>query len=72
MQTNDLIKIQIELPEEVAFQLAQFIKRQGYTDCFQVTEYHLKEDLREQRAYAMLAGLDAIKSALAREGVSPR
>lgn len=72
MENHELIKIQFELPEEIALQLAQFIKRQGYSDCFQVTEYHLNKDLREQRAYAMLAGLDAIKSALAREGVCPR
>ena len=72
MKNQDAIQITVELPEEVAYQLAQFIKRQGYSDCFQVTEHHLSEEIREQRAYSMLGGLDAIKTALAREGIAPR
>lgn len=56
----------------VALQLAQLCKRIGFEACFELTEAHLPKDERNDRTYKMLAGLDAVASALAKQGVAPR
>jgi len=61
----------IESPD-VAYQLAQFCKRVGFDTFFQLTEAHLTYDDRKERAYQMIAGIEAVGRALADKGFSPR
>lgn len=66
------ITITAELSEDQAWQLAQFCKRSTFGQFYELTEAHLNEDERKQRAYQMIAGIEAIQCALADQGYSPR
>lgn len=57
---------------DVAWQLAQFCKRVGYEAAYELTEAHLSPDERRERAYQMLAGIDAVSRGLAEAGIAPR
>lgn len=58
--------------DAVALQLAQFCKRSTYSDFYDHTEGHLPVDERKERAYQMIAGIDAVQSGLREAGYSPR
>lgn len=60
-----MIAISVQLDDEVAFQLAQFVKRVTFSD--------VRERARtDDEAYQMMDGLNAIRRALAEQGVAPR
>ncbi|MFO0114858.1 MAG: hypothetical protein ACK53F_07710 [Betaproteobacteria bacterium] len=61
----------IEDPD-VAYQLAQFCKRVGFDTFLQYTAAHLTYDDRKERAYQMIAGIEAVGRALAEKGFEPR
>ena len=44
------------MPAEVAWELAQFIKRSTFTTYLDLTEAHLPHDERKRRAALMIAG----------------
>ncbi len=66
------ITITASLRPEVARQLAQFCKRSTFDQFYQLTEAHLSREERTERAYQMIAGIDAVARALADVGLSPR
>lgn len=62
------IKITVELDDQTAWQLAQFVKRISFPTVLR----HTDNGDDEQEAYAMLAGLEKIRGALAAVGYAPR
>lgn len=66
------VRFCVELDEEVAWELAQFIKRSCFGTYHELTEAHLSEEERNRRAYLMIAGVNEIQKALSEAGVSPR
>jgi hypothetical protein len=65
MNTMDHITVQIDLPQDQAWALAQLLKRIGYSDC-----RALAED--DQQAYQMIQAAEQVRRALADAGVAPR
>ncbi|MBP8224926.1 MAG: hypothetical protein KAX59_02135 [Acidovorax sp.] len=61
----DHITVQIDLPQDLAWALAQLLKRIGYSDC-----RALAED--DQQAYQMIQAAEQVRRALADAGVAPR
>ena len=57
--------INVQLTEEAAEALAQFVKRAGYSDCRNNAK-------SEEEAYLMLDGLIALRNNLAEAGFAPR
>ena len=72
MDNEKTITIKADLSEEVAMQLAQFCKRSTFDMFFDLTEAHLDYEERKRRAYQMIAGIEAVQSALDDAGFSPR
>jgi hypothetical protein len=66
------VEISVSLHPAVAHQLAQFAKRSTFNTFYEFTEAHLSDDERKQRAYQMIAGIDAVGAALAAAGYAPR
>lgn len=67
------ISLNVEIAnDEVAIQLAQFCKRSTFSMFFEITEAHLPEVERKERAYQMIAGIEAVQRALSEAGISPR
>jgi hypothetical protein len=62
------VKITLELPDETAWQLAQFVKRVSFTTVLR----HTDNGDTEPEAHAMIAGLTAVQQALSRAGYAPR
>jgi len=72
-QLDEPVCIQVTFGNpNVALQLAQLCKRISFATCFEMTEAHLTKEERNERTYQMLAGMDAVASALAEKGVAPR
>lgn len=69
---DETITLQVEIPKDSAYQLAQFCKRLAHSHCYDLTEAHLSHDERKARAYQMLAGIEALREALAKAGYAPR
>jgi len=61
----DHINVQIDLPQDLAWALAQLLKRIGYSDC-----RSLAED--DEQAYQMLQATEQVRRALAQAGIAPR
>lgn len=59
------VTITVDLPEEIAWPLAQFVKRVTFTDVRQRAR-------TDDETYIMMDGLNAIRRALAEQGVAPR
>jgi hypothetical protein len=59
------ITLQVELPDELAWALAQFVKRLGFNDCRQLA-------VSDEEAWQMIHATEAVRAALAREGYAPR
>lgn len=65
MNTMDRITIHIDLPQDLAWALAQLLKRIGYSDC-----RALAED--DEQAYQMIQATEQVRRALAEAGIAPR
>ena len=61
----DTITIQLELTDDQALALAQFIKRVGY-------RAYRECAVDENEAYTMVYAADQLRQALARQGYAPR
>lgn len=59
------MNISVELPDGLAWALAQFLKRVGYND-------YLSLAVDEQEAYDMVDAGEKVRAALADKGVAPR
>ncbi len=59
------IILQVELSDELAWALAQFVKRLGYSDCRPLA-------VSDAEAWQMLQATEAVRSALASQGYAPR
>ena len=59
------ITLQVELPDELAWALAQFVKRLGYSDCRQLA-------VSDDEARQMIQAAEAVRAALASQGYAPR
>lgn len=59
------ITLQVELPDELAWALAQFLKRLTFSDCRQLA-------VSKEEAYQMIHATEALRAALARVGYAPR
>jgi hypothetical protein len=66
------VTVTLSITPDVAYQLAQFCKRSQFSQFYELTEAHLSIDERQQRAYQMIAGVEAVQAALAKEGFEPR
>lgn len=62
----------IELTDAEAWELAQFIKRVRFDQCFELTESWRSRPEREEQAYRMLYALDQVAGALKIVGYAPR
>lgn len=70
--SQQTIILQVEISEDAAYQFAQFCKRTGDQDAYNLTEPHLPPDVRQERAYQMLHGITSVQAALADAGYAPR
>lgn len=61
----ETVTLHLELPEDQAMALAQFLKRLGY-------EAYRQCAIDEREAYDMLAAGDQLRRALAEQGYAPR
>ncbi|RJF91951.1 DUF7706 family protein [Noviherbaspirillum saxi] len=57
--------IEVNLPDELAWALAEFLKRAGYSDYRQLA-------VSEQEAYDMQDAGEKVRAALAERGIAPR
>lgn len=69
---DSTVTITTTMEPEVAYQLAQFVKRSTFNTFYEFTEAHLPDAERKQRAYQMIAGIETIGKALSEAGYSPR
>ena len=60
-----LLSVHVELPEDLAWALAQLLKRLGFSDC-----RALAEDAAQ--CYLMLQAAEQVRRALAEAGCAPR
>lgn len=70
--SDQTVQIVVNLPDDVAHQLAQFAKRSTFNTFYEFTETHLSDAERKERAYQMIAGIEAVGAALAEAGHAPR
>jgi hypothetical protein len=59
------VTIEVELPDELAWALAQFLKRLTFSDCRQLA-------VSQEEAYQMIHATEAVRAALAHVGYAPR
>ena len=62
---HNTVTIQVDMPLDQAWALAQLLKRIGYSDC-----RALAED--DQQAYQMIQATEHVRRALADAGIAPR
>lgn len=60
-----MVIIEVELPDELALALAQFLKRVGYNDYRELA-------VDQQQAYEMIDAGEKVRAALADKGYAPR
>ena len=60
-----MVIIEVELPDDLALALAQFLKRVGYND-------YLGLAVDKQQAYEMVDAGEKVRAALADKGYAPR
>ena len=65
--TNTPVRLTVDLTQQQAWDLAQFLKRTAFNDVLRAT---VGND--EEEAYAMLGGIRAVERALEEVGVAPR
>jgi len=66
------IELVVTIDRRTAWELAQFAKRLGFQACYELTEAHLSQDERRDKAYLMIHGMDLVARALACAGFAPR
>jgi cytochrome c len=66
------ITLTVELTDAEAWDLAQFIKRIRFDQCYELTESWRSRSDREEQAYRMLYALDQVGGALKLVGYAPR
>ena len=59
------VTLHIELSDENAWALAQFLKRLGFSDCRALA-------VSEEEAWQMIRAAEAVRAALAGQGYAPR
>jgi hypothetical protein len=62
---ENIMEFIIELPEEQAWALAQYLKRIGYAD-------YREKAVSEAEAWEMQQAGEALRAALAEQGIAPR
>lgn len=60
-----MVIIEVELPDDLALALAEFLKRVGYND-------YLELAIDKQQAYEMVDAGEMVRAALADKGYAPR
>ncbi len=60
-----MVIIEVELPDDLALALAQFLKRVGYNDYRELA-------VDQQQAYEMVDAGEKVRAALAEKGYAPR
>jgi hypothetical protein len=60
-----MVIIEVELPDDLALALAQFLKRVGYNDYRELA-------VDQQQAYEMVDAGEKVRAALADKGYAPR
>lgn len=70
--SHDAVTITATMDDDCARQLAQFCKRSTFQTFYDYTEAHLPHDQRTALAYRMIAGIEAVQAALAKQGYAPR
>jgi hypothetical protein len=66
------ITLTVELTDAEAWELAQFIKRVRFDQCYELTESWRSRSEREEQAYRMLHALDQVAGVLTAVGYAPR
>jgi hypothetical protein len=66
------VTLTVELTDAEAWELAQFIKRVRFDQCFELTESWRSRTEREEQAYRMLHALDQVAGVLTTVGYAPR
>ena len=66
------VTLTVELTDADAWELAQFIKRVRFDQCYELTESWRPRPEREEQAYRMLHALDQIAGVLTTVGYAPR
>jgi len=66
------IDLVVTIDRRTAWELAQFAKRLGFQACYDLTEAHLSQDERRDKAYLMIHGMDLVARALSHAGIAPR
>ncbi|WP_301101442.1 hypothetical protein [Propionivibrio sp.] len=59
------VSLHIELSDENAWALAQFLKRLGFSDCRSLA-------VSDEEAWQMIRATEAVRAALAQQGYAPR
>ena len=59
------VTLHLELSDENAWALAQFLKRLGFSDCRELA-------VSEEEAWQMIRAAEAVRAALAEQGYAPR
>ena len=59
------VTLQIDMPQDLAWALAQLLKRIGYSDC-----RSLAQD--DEQAYQMIYATERLRKAMAEAGIAPR
>ena len=68
----ELTTIRADLTAREAWNLAQFIKRLRFDQCYELTDSGYSRRDREAQAYEMLAAIDKVGRALKDAGYAPR
>ena len=66
------VTLTVELTDAEAWELARFIKRVRFDQCFELTESWRSRTEREEQAYRMLHALDQVAGVLTTVGYAPR
>jgi hypothetical protein len=68
----ELTTIRADLTAREAWNLAQFIKRLRFDQCYELTDSGYSRRDREAQAYEMLAAIDKVGRSLKDAGYAPR
>jgi hypothetical protein len=66
------VRLDVELTDNEAYELAQFIKRVRFDQVRELTESGQSREQRDDQAYRMLYALDQVGGALRNVGYAPR
>jgi hypothetical protein len=62
---HNTVTLQVDMPQDLAWALAQLLKRIGYSDCRSLAE-------SDEQAYQMIQATEQVRRALAEAGMAPR